>query len=139
MLFQPLTRLPSFYPFYPAHYPTSLVALPLDANLVICPLDQCPAYRQGYAAALSDGQAGWSHCWLPARELAEAAVYGPGLSQHERGYAAGLAQLFPGGLDEISAFLGPLQLPGSPIRVLEASSLPQPNDFWAIAGQQGGA
>jgi hypothetical protein len=70
-------------------------------------------YERGYEAALSDAKGGWALCWMPARQLATDAVYGPhGLSEEQRGYADGLAQAFPAGLYEAPPFLeGPLEDP----------------------------
>lgn len=90
-------------------------------------------YQRGLEAARADAKQGWARCWMPARQLAEEAVYCPrGLSPEQLGYAAGLDECFPGGLDEISSFLGRIQGPG-PVLVLRPDGWLDPAPAKALA------
>ena len=55
-------------------------------------------FQRGLRAARVDARQGWVRCWLPARQLADDAVSGAGLSAEQWGYAAGLAEAFPNGV-----------------------------------------
>lgn len=73
-------------------------------------------YQRGLETARADARLGWARCWMPARQLAEEAVYCPGgLSLEQQGYAAGLDECFPGGLAEIDSFLARVRTLGTPM------------------------
>lgn len=84
-------------------------------------MTRCVDYQRGLEAARVDAKRGWPCCWMPARHLAEEAVYSAaGLSPEQLGYAAGLDEAFPGGIDEIGGFLEGIQPQGPSLVVDEA-------------------